>query len=157
MLNDKNSYAGQMRVKGKLDTFQLKWFMEEDEIADVSDGHSRMVTCIDEIVPQCHPDFRSDEQKISYIRRAVAERKEWSAIPLKRITSGKLSFNGFVAALHKSLQVLKEIEQILRISDYNLGTLRSNTHDTLVKQYGRNPKFWRRGLFLKIVTSSVAR
>lgn len=87
MLKEYNSDARQLQVKGKIDNLRLKTFMEEKDISEVSEGLSQLVELVEELTPQCHPDFRPDPHKISYLRKAVADFKSWSHNPIQSITS----------------------------------------------------------------------
>lgn len=96
---------------------------------------------IEELSPQCHPDFRSDAHKIDYLRKAVAAHKEWSQTPIQRITSGGLTFNGFVTALHEAIQNLKEIKIITCQAQDRGHTGHTEADETCISRYGRNPKW----------------
>lgn len=117
MLFEYDSDARQIQAKGKLYTLRLRIFMQEKDVSTVSVVFFNKVSYIDKLAPQCHSEFRSDDHKINYLRKAAAEHKEWSAISIQRITSGKLSFNVIVAALWDSIQILKGMEQIIGTSD----------------------------------------
>ena len=60
----------QMSYKG---TLRLRSFVAEKEIDDISDGLTKIVEHINELVPQCPLDSRSDAHEIDYLRKAVTE------------------------------------------------------------------------------------
>ena len=141
MLHEYNSDSRQMQVKDRLETLRLKSYMNENGISDVSEGLSKLVEHIEEFSPQCHVDFRSDTHKINYLRKAVAEYKEWSQSPIQRITSGKFTFNGFVTALDEAIQNLKEIDLISGRSTDLKYTGHIDSDDTFISRYAHHPKF----------------
>ena len=81
------SDARQLQVKTTLEMLRLRSFMQDEDISDESSGLLKLVKHINELPPQCPPNFRSDAHKISYLRRAVAEYQDWSRIPIANITS----------------------------------------------------------------------
>ena len=119
--------------------------MRENEIPDVSESLSRLVKLIKELVLQCHPDFRKATHKINYLRKEVSEYTDWSQTSIQQITSDGLSFNAFVAALHESIQNLKEISQIRRMNENAIGPRHASRQDTFVQQYGRRQKLVKKG------------
>lgn len=155
MLKEYVSDARQMQVKGTLETLRLRSFMKEKELEDVSEGLSKMVEHINELSPQCPPDFRSDAHKIDYLRKAVTEFQDWSRIPIQSRTSQGYSFNTFVTTLHESLQNLRQIQMLTDTSSRPSFTGMINEEfDTNLMQYGRNPRFskqkkWNRKRFEK--------
>ncbi len=64
LLKEYNSDARQIQVKGKLDVIRLSNVMTEYCIKDLSTGLRKLVSLIEDLVPQCHPDFRTESHKI---------------------------------------------------------------------------------------------
>lgn len=67
------SDAHQTQIKGTLETLLLRNSTKETEITDLSEGLMRMVDYINELSPQCLPDFRPESHKIDHLRKAVTE------------------------------------------------------------------------------------
>ena len=145
-IREYNSDACQLQVRGRLETLRLRSYMHENNLTDVSEGLSKLVEQIDDLSPQCRPSFRSDANKIEFLRKAVAEFEDWSRLPIQNIMFRQFSFNGFVTALHEAIQNLKELHLLTgkRIDGLQLlspNTGHSDIQDTFVQQYGRNPRY----------------
>lgn len=72
---------------------------------------------IDRLTPQCRPQFRSEENKINFLRSAVVCIK-WAMIPVGSITSAKYTFNQLVTALREHLQLDLEIRSNITRRDH---------------------------------------
>lgn len=129
MKDEYNSDARQIQVKGQLDTLKLQKYMEENSIKDVSTGLTKIVELIENLVPQCQPDFRTESHKIHYLKQAVSEFSDWSLAPIQAITTHKYNFTAFKTALHEAYQNYSEIRRC-----------RTNSSDTFLAQYGRDPR-----------------
>lgn len=142
MLKEYVGDARQMHVKGTLETLPLRSFMKEKEIDDISEGLTKLAENINELSPQCPPDFRFDAHKIDYLRKAVTEFQDWSRIPIQNINSQSYSFNTFVTTLHESVQNLRQM-QLLSGGEAKLSLpgIVDNPFDMNMMQYGRNPRF----------------
>ena len=140
MVKEYNSDARQLQVQGTLEILRLDKYMTEHEITDVSDGLTKIVNLIENLTPQCQPQFRSDSNKIVYLRKAVLGH-EWAKGPISNIISSRYSFNGFVTALRESIQLQNELSLVTTTPD---ATHISSLEDTHYQQYGRLPKFVRK-------------
>lgn len=152
MLKEYVSDARQMQAKGTLETLRLRSFMQERDLEDVSDGLTKLVERINELSPQCPPDFRSDAHKIDYLRKSVTEFQDWSRIPIQNITSQGYTFNAFVTTLHESLQNLRQIRMLTGDPRPSFSGIVDQEVSTHMMQYGRNPRFskykkgnWKKG------------
>ncbi len=74
-----------------------------------SEGLTKLVEHIERLVPQCPPGFRSNENKIRFLRKAVLG-FDWALVPIRNIVSHRYKFNAFVTALHESLQLATELK-----------------------------------------------
>ena len=139
------SDARQLQVKATLEILPLRSFMQDEDISDVSSGLSKLFEHINELSPQCPPDFRSDAHKVDYLRKAVSEYQNCSRIPIADITSQRYSDNSFVTTLHESIQNLKQVRSLLG-SDESPSQTRIVSEGreniaTRMLQYGRHPRF----------------
>lgn len=139
MLAEYNSDARQLQVEGQLQQLRLRHLMAEENIADVSKGLSALVVKIEELTPQCHPEFQTDRHKIRYLADAVAEFSEWSLGPIENINSLQYTFTRFVTALHESIQAKARVKMLQGESGAS-GRM-AHTH---VAEYTRNPRHLRR-------------
>lgn len=109
MVQEYVSDASHLQVKGMLKTLRLRTFMNDQNISDVSDGFTRIVTHINELVPRCPPNFRSNAHKIGFLRKAMKQFQEWSRVTIENIMSQKYTLNDFLTALHESIQNLRQM------------------------------------------------
>lgn len=139
LISKYNSNARQLQVKGILDTLRLKTVMAQRELTSATEELSSIDAKMEDLAPQCHPEFCSDQDKIGYLRSAVPEFTTWSTVPIKSITTNKWSFNEFVTALHESLQTQSHI--LLLLKGESMAT--DATHlakETNIAQYTHNPR-----------------
>lgn len=73
LLHEHVSDTRQLQAKGTLEVPCLRKFMHKSDIVDVSLGLTKLVEHINELVPQCLRDFRTDAHEIDYLRKAVME------------------------------------------------------------------------------------
>ena len=140
MLREYNSDARQLHVQGILEGLRLKKLMEENGITNISEALTKIINLIEELTPQCQPQFRSDANKISYLRKAVLS-YEWAKGPISNIITARYTFNSFVTALRESIQLNNEINLVSHSPESTHLSLAENTH---YQQYGRHPKFVRK-------------
>ena len=135
MVMEYNSDSRQLQVQGMLETLRLEKHMSEHEVSSPSEGLTQIIDLIERLTPQCQPQFRSDANKINYLRKAVMG-FSWAMTPIGNIITAKYSFNGFVTALREHLQLENEVK---------MTPVSSSTHytdgGTYHQQYGRRPKF----------------
>ena len=136
MIREYNSDARQLHVQGILEGLRLRKFMVEHEITNVSEGLTKLINIIEELTPQCQPEFRTNAHKISFLRKAVLG-YEWAKGPISNIITSRYTFNAFVTALRESIQLENEINLVSRPSAQ---TLLPATEDTHYQRYGRNPR-----------------
>ena len=110
MVDEYNSDSRQLQVQGMLETLRSERYMAEKEISSHSDGLTKIISLIERLTPQCQPQFRSDSNKINYLRKAVLGFK-WAMTPVGNIVTARYSFNGFVTALREHLQLEAEVSQ----------------------------------------------
>ena len=134
MVREYNSDARQLHVKGILEGLRLQKFMAEHNIANVSQGLTKLINLIEELTPQCQPQFRSDAHKVSFLRKAILG-YAWAKGPISNIITSRYTFNAFVTALRESIQLENEISLASNTSTFH--TLATDTH---YQQYGRHPK-----------------
>ena len=140
MVKEYNSDARQLQVQGILETLRLDKYMAEQGLTSPSEGLTKLVDLIERLTPQCQPQFRSDANKINYLRKAVLG-FNWSMVPIGNIITAKYSFNGFVTALREHLQLENEVN----VANPSFNGSRLNPVDgTFHSQYGRNPKHVRK-------------
>ena len=139
MVKEYNSDARQLQVQGMLETLRLDKYMAEHDISSHSEGLTKLVDVIERLTPQCQPQFRSDANKINYLRKAVLG-FNWSMTPIGNIITAKYTFNGFVTALREHLQLESEVSLANPLG----GSRRVPPESTFHQQYGRNPKFVRK-------------
>lgn len=148
MLKEYSSDARKLRVRGTLETLPLNSFIGTNNMNDASEGLTKLVDLIKELSPQCPPAFRDDAHKIDYLTKAVTASEFicWSDAPIKSVVTLGLSFNGFVTALHESLQRKRQIDMPTKESDKcrvsMLTCFVSDNEDieTNQKRYGRDPR-----------------
>ena len=135
MVREYNSDSHQLQVQGMLETLRLDKHKSEHEVSSPSEGLTQIIDLIERLTPQCQPQFRSDANKINYLRKAVMG-FSWAMTPIGNIITAKYSFNGFVTALREHLQPESELK---------MAPVSANTHctdgGTYHQQYGRRPKF----------------
>ena len=100
MVLEYNSDARQLQFQGRLETLRLH--MSEEDVSSPSKGLTQIIDIIERLTPQCQPQFRSDANKITYLRKAVMG-FSWAMTPIGNIITAKYTFNGFVTALREHL------------------------------------------------------
>lgn len=136
MIQEYNSDARQLQVQGRLDTLRLDKFMAEHLITSHSEGLTKIVDLIERLTPQCQPQFRSDANKISYLRKAVLG-FNWAMVPIGNIITAKYSFNSFVTALREHLQLENEVSLS---SSLAVGPFKETMNGTFHQRYRRHPR-----------------
>ncbi len=81
MRGEYDSPARQIQVHSELESFDFRRFMASEDITEESVGLKRLVDYINDLSPQCPKDFRSEPQKVRYLRKAVFA-LEWARQPL---------------------------------------------------------------------------
>lgn len=143
MLQEYNSDARQLQVEGHLQQIRLRNIMTDEGITDMKKGLNFLVNKIEELSPQCHPEFQTERHKINYLCNAVAEFSEWSLGPMENINSQRYTFNRFVTALFESIQA-KEKVKMMRGESPGISGQSSVLMSTHIGQYSHNPRHLRR-------------
>ena len=105
----------------------LSRVMQTHEITDKGDSQKKLVNRINILTPQCPPGFRSESNKIRFLRSAVLDRA-WDQTPVSNIITAKYTFNSFVTVLREQLQL--QAEKKIRGSE---------AKPTYYTRYARNP------------------
>lgn len=129
MVREYDSDARRLAIQSELEILTMEKFMRDREITDDATGLAKIVEHINVLTPQGPPNFRSENNKIRYLRHAVLT-KPWAERAIGNITTAKYSFNSFVTALREQLQL--EVEKGLRASD--------PSSTTFYQRYGRHPR-----------------
>ena len=108
---------------------------QNEDVANESDALNWLVKRINRLSPQCPEGFRSEENKIQFLRDPVIGR-EWASQAISQITTSKYSFNGFVSALREGLQYTEELHRHKQVSPPPLS---KDLGPLLYQQYGRSP------------------
>lgn len=108
MMHGLKSNAFLLQVKGVLDTLRLRNIVSQNNLTDLTEGLYVAVDKIEEFTPQYHPKFRSDENKIGYIRSAVADFTPWSVVIIQVVTTSKWPTNQFFSELYEFLQTKRQ-------------------------------------------------
>lgn len=127
MVDEYDSDARQLAVHSELDRLSLDRVMKDQQIVDLDAGLTLLVDRINVLTPQCPPNFRSDGNKVRFLRNSVL-RQEWAQPAISQITTSRFNYNGLVTALREQLQLSEEKKEL------------SGPSDTFYQQYGRNPK-----------------
>ncbi len=115
--------------------------MTAHSLATESEGLKRIVEHIERLTPQCPVGFRSDENKIRYLRSAVLG-YEWSLTPIRSIVTHGYKLHGFVTALHESLQLSEELKSRTSSSFLTCidDTEEEDAAEFSFQRYGRHPR-----------------
>lgn len=70
ILIEEYSDARQLQVQRILENLTMDKLMVEQEINVCSAGRNKTIDLIERLTPQCQPHFRSDANKIIYLRKA---------------------------------------------------------------------------------------
>ena len=108
-----------------------------EEVLSDSERLNWLVKRINRLTPQCPEGFRSEENKIQFLRDAVIG-KDWASQAISQITTSQYCFKSFVSALREVLQYAEEIRRHKSI--WNSPSTRS-TAGILCQKYGRAPRF----------------
>lgn len=120
MITEYDSDAQRLAIQSELKILILENFMKNRKIVDDASGLTKIVEHVNVLTPQGPPNFRSENNKIRFLRDAVLT-KPWAERGIGNITTTMYSFNYFVTALREQLQF--DIEKKLRASDSSSTTL----------------------------------
>ena len=138
MLRLYNSDA-RLQVQGTLEFLRLHKYTTEHEITDISEALTKVVNLIESLTPQCQPQFRSDANKIVYLRKLVLG-YEWAKVPISNTISSRYTFNWFITALRESIRLQNELHLVTPTPN----ATQISSDEAHYQQYGRHPKFVRK-------------
>lgn len=99
MLYEYHSYARSLAIQFELKILTIKQFMADHEITDDA-GMTKIVEHTDSLTPKFPPNFRTEINKIRFLRHAVLM-KPWADKAVGKIISAIYIFNAFVTALRE--------------------------------------------------------
>ena len=109
---------------------------QNEDVTNDSESLNWLVMRINRLTPQFPEGFRSEENKMQFLRDAVIGR-EWASQAISQITTSKYSFSGFVSALREVLQYSEELRRHKRVSSPSFG---KDFGPLLYQQYGQPPR-----------------
>lgn len=114
-------------------------------ITNVSEGLTKLVAHINELVPQFPPDFRTDAHKVDYLRKAETEFQDFALIPIQNMKSQGYSYKKFATTLHESIQNLRQILLLTGPSNVSRLYVTEGSDGTLTNmtRYPRSPRYVR--------------
>ncbi len=86
-----DSDSRQLQVHSTLENLRLDVFMATRSLTTESEGLTKLVEHIEQLVPQCPSGFRSDENKTRFLRKAVLG-FDWALAPIRNIVSHRYKF-----------------------------------------------------------------
>lgn len=126
MMNKKyNSQARQLHAQAIVDGLDISTFTQQNEIHYEAVGLQKLIERIDKLAPQLPTGFGDPPHKMRYLRKSVMN-MSWARTPISHMTTAAYDYTQFIAALHESLQITRELP-------------RSNLNDTLYGQYLYDP------------------
>ena len=141
MKREYDSDSRQLQIQSTLECLNLDAFMSVRSLTTHSDGLTKLVEHHELLTPQCPPGFRSDENKIRFLRKAFLS-CEWALAPIRNIVSHRYKFHSFVTALHESLELTNELKDVhspaypTRIAEMD----EEQAADVFFQRYGRNTR-----------------
>lgn len=139
MLAEYNSRSRQIQIRKKLESIQLKSIMAERNIQTEQDALNEIIKLINTLVPQCPPAFRSDENKINFLRQAVVC-EIWAKSAISEVDAEGVSWFQFTTDLHEAISLHREVEQETAYWTQVSEQLRKEIENTLFTRYGRDPR-----------------
>ncbi len=117
----------------------MSTLMSENSIPTKKRALNEIVTLIDNLVLQYQRVFRSDENKITFLRKAINE--PWSAHPTIKVDAGAVKWRTFTTDMHAALSLSHEVsEQSSIATNYAANDLLESL-ETFMARYGRSPKY----------------
>ena len=96
MKREYDSESRQLQVQCTLECLSLDAFMSVRSLRTYSDGLTKLFEHFELLTPQCPPGFRSDQNKIRFLRKAVLS-CEWAFAPIRNIDSHRYKCHSFVS------------------------------------------------------------
>ena len=102
VLDEYDNDARQLAAQSELERFTFDQAMEEVDSKSLDAGLSCLVDKINVLTPQASPEFRSEEHKEIFLRKAVLH-ATWASTPIAQMTTARFTFNRFVTALREQI------------------------------------------------------
>lgn len=110
LLRQYDSDARQLSVQSELESTTLEAVMVRENLTDLQRGLSRLIETVEHLTPQCTPAFRSERNKIRFLRSAVLL-QPWAKPAISQITVANYDFHQFATALHEGLTLAIETKE----------------------------------------------
>jgi len=143
MLAEYNSNSRQIQVRRMLDTMRIDTYMAEKELTSEQAALTDMITTIDSMVPQCPPAFRSDANKISFLRQAIIK-QPWATHAVTKVDAGDVTWRQFTTDLHAALSLRREIDPGSDIRPHYTEADIDREARVFITKYGRDPRYTRK-------------
>ena len=143
MVGKYNSPSRQIQVQRMLEGLRLKAIMSEKGYPSPQEALTHCIETIDTLVPQCPEGFRSDQNKIRFLRHAVID-ESWSMLPIAKVDTGTIDWHQFTTDLHASISLLRERKPSTADQTYHSTARIEELLETFITQYGRDPRLTRK-------------
>ena len=107
LLDEYENDARQLAAQSELERLTFDQAMMDGDAKSLDAGLTFLVDKINVLTPQASPEFRSEEHKKRFLRKAVLHAK-WASTPIAQMTTARFSFNRFVTALREQIQFEEE-------------------------------------------------
>lgn len=107
MMNEYESDARHLNEQHELEMLKFDMVLMENEISDEVSSLTKLMKRISILSTKCTPGFRSEANKILFIRSVMID-NTWAERAVRRITTVNLYYNGLVIALSEQLQLDEE-------------------------------------------------
>ena len=105
-----NSNSRQIQFHRLFASLRIDEIKEEKNLSSHQETLKDIIQTIDKLVPQCPPTFRSGDNKINFLRKAVIG-QEWAKLAIANVDSGDVSWGQFTTNLHAAMSLRKEMEE----------------------------------------------
>jgi len=143
MIAEYNSNSRQIQVRRMLDTMRIDAFMAEKGLTSEQAALTDMISTIDSMVPQCPPAFRSDANKISFLRQAIIK-QPWATHAVTKVDAGDVTWRQFTTDLHAALSLRREIDPGSDIRTHVTEADIDRKARVFMTKYGRDPRYTRK-------------
>lgn len=111
MLNEYDNDALLIATRAELERITIDQVMKDKDLTDSDSGLTQLVDKINALTPQAPPQFRSDEHKKRFLRKAV-HTQSWTETPISQMTTLRFTFNRIFTALREQIQLEEEKKTI---------------------------------------------
>jgi len=143
MIAEYNSNSRQIQVRRMLDTMRIDTFMAEKGITSEQAALTDMISTIDSMVPQCPPAFRSDANKISFLRQALIK-QPWATHAITKVDAGDVTWRQFTTDLHAALSLRREVHPVSDTHSHFTESDIDREARIFMTKYGRDPRYTRK-------------